>query len=217
VLRDNYVLKVTEDCALQVHVGAAAWNEDSGQYLPAQYSLRRLQSVAKAALLFEEATKSIMPQHRKYSRFAPPMYLGDATPSTLRGHYVGVPEDTWAGLFDFFDDVRDKDELNSKIGGSERSWNFTHTSSAGVLKTLEFRRPPGVVHEDAACYWAKFALGFVSAANPDYIQIFKSWTTKPDSQCLFEFIQNGLALISPTYAGTFYRAEGNHDDATTGL
>lgn len=190
-------------------MGGKIWDEYSNQYFPepVQYSKEQLQNVAKAVFLFEEATTMMMPENRKNCQYALPNHKSDNTPEVLKNHYRSVPQATWAGLFDYLDASSDIDDLNQRLGIERwRSWSFTQTYSPGVLKTVEFRRPPGAVHENDACYWAKFALGFVNAATMCDLSPYRSWTTSPTFDELCLFVQSGLDPLGPTYHNTIYRS-----------
>ena len=174
ILNENCYIRADPSCGTHVHVSPGG-----------RYTLDGLKCVAKAAVYYEPAITSIMPNDRKdcawsRSNIFESEQLGNA--------YDAARTSGYGCLFDWIDSFRDEETLSSIISPCKHvSWNFKNAVPGGC-GTVEFRRPPQVTSAGATKHWIAFTLCFIKYSLHCDFSKMSQLTAEPSSADLQEAI-----------------------------
>lgn len=144
----NFIIKPSNSCGTHIHVSLASRRG---------FDLQRMKRLGKAVVYFERCIDSIMPDHRRRSKYC------------RSNRYNATLENlSMAEIFDAIEASRSHAELAELLSpGRLFRWNFRHMADPArrvKAETVEFRQPPGSTTIEQALFWQRFTLCFVGGA-----------------------------------------------------
>ena len=183
VINENCYIRMGTSCGTHVHISP----EES-------YTLHALKCVAKAAIYYEPAISSIMPNERKACTWCS---SNVSQGPELKHLYTTARKYGYKFLFDEIDAVSDEESLSVLLSPTKAVvWNFRN-AIPGQCGTVEFRQPPQVASAETTQQWIGFALTFVKhSLHYDYSQLL-NLTAEPTSTDLREALYQAAMDLGP--------------------